>query len=126
MFATISKRFTFDAAHQLPHHDGKCKRPHGHTYIVEIEARGQIQTAAGPKQGMVADFGDIKAAYNARVHSRVDHQDLNVVLADEIPCTTAEWIAAWILSEMRDELPDVAISCVRVYETPTCFAEVRV
>lgn len=122
--AGVSKRFTFDAAHQLPHHDGKCKRKHGHTYVVDIFCWGPV-IEDGPKAGMVVDFGDVKTAYMSRVHDRVDHEDLNQVLADEIPYTTAEWIARWILDEMLDALGAV-VQRVRVYETPTCYAEVEV
>ncbi|MEO7001583.1 MAG: 6-carboxytetrahydropterin synthase, partial [Ktedonobacterales bacterium] len=36
--------------------------------------------------------------------------------------TTAELLAAWMLRELREELPQVMT--VRLYETPTSYAEV--
>lgn len=119
---TIGKTFTFDAAHQLPGHDGKCARPHGHTYRVDVEVTGEL-VWDGPKAGMVRDFADVKAAYR-EIHDIVDHQDLNVVLGDVIPHTTAEWIAVWILAQFQARVDGVTL--VRVWETPTSFAEVRV
>jgi 6-pyruvoyltetrahydropterin/6-carboxytetrahydropterin synthase len=40
--ATVRKCFTFDAAHQLPNHGGKCRHPHGHTYKVEVALTGPM------------------------------------------------------------------------------------
>ena len=40
---TITKEFTFDASHRLPHHGGKCRNLHGHTY------RPTSLIAAGPE-----------------------------------------------------------------------------
>jgi 6-pyruvoyltetrahydropterin/6-carboxytetrahydropterin synthase len=28
----LAKEFRFEAAHQLPYHDGKCARLHGHSW----------------------------------------------------------------------------------------------
>jgi len=122
MTTRVCKTFSFDAAHHLPKHDGKCRRPHGHTYTVQVVCIGPV-IDSGPKQGMVVDFGDVKDAYTDRIHSRVDHQDLNVVLYGHVDPTTAENIAHWILGEMRSALGLDVVESVRVYETPTCYAE---
>lgn len=124
MIATISKTFTFEAAHHLPHHDGKCKHPHGHSYRVEIILRGPIDDdEESCKRGMVVDYSDVSAVFKREIHAKLDHQDLNVVLADDIPVTTAEWLAAWILARMRHALGGVVVGC-RVHETATSMAEV--
>src|SRR4026209_1308851 len=95
MEGRICKRFTFDAAHKLPNHDGKCRNLHGHTYLVEIEFTGEL-VAGGPKEGMVVDYGDIKDVWKGACEPLLDHRYLNETLADDIPVTTAEWIAVWI------------------------------
>lgn len=122
-YATISKEFTFDAAHQLPSSDGPCRRLHGHTYRVRVVARGEIRPVDGDAQeGMVLDFARIKEVYRRRIERLCDHQFLN----ESVPVerTTAELLAAWMLGELHDELPEVC--AVRLYETPTSFAEVTV
>ena len=58
MTTSITKRFTFEAAHSIPHHTGKCKNLHGHSYILEITVTGPIQES-GPEMGMVMDFTEI-------------------------------------------------------------------
>ena len=58
---SITKEFTFEAAHWLPDHQGSCNRPHGHSYILEIEVEGETRRE-GPAKGMVMDFGMLKKA----------------------------------------------------------------
>jgi 6-pyruvoyltetrahydropterin/6-carboxytetrahydropterin synthase len=122
-YATIAKEFSFDAAHSLPHSDGPCQRLHGHTYRVTVMARGQTQPLDGrPEEGMVLDFTRIKEVFKRRIEARCDHQFLNETAPVER--TTAELLAAWMLAEMRAELPEVI--AVRVSETPSSWAEVTV
>lgn len=119
--ATIAKEFTFDAAHSLPNSDGPCRRLHGHTYRVRVVARGPIQPLdGGAEEGMVIDFTRIKEVFKRRIEARCDHQFLNETVP--VARTTAELLATWMLSELRAELPQVI--AVRLYETPTSFAEV--
>ncbi|HEX5571017.1 MAG TPA: 6-carboxytetrahydropterin synthase QueD [Ktedonobacterales bacterium] len=119
--ATIAKEFSFDAAHSLPHSDGPCQRLHGHTYRVVVMARGQTQPLDGrAEEGMVLDFARIKEVYKRRIEARCDHQFLNETVPVER--TTAELLAAWMLTEMRAELEQVV--AVRVSETPSSWAEV--
>lgn len=140
--ARLCKTFTFDAAHQLPNHDGKCRRPHGHTYRVDVLAYGKVKPQRGASDdGMVVDFDTIKRAWKS-IEGLLDHQDLNVTLADRTapsvdvyagdipesvplvpPCvpTTAENIAMWILRHLNYHVPE--IYAVRVWETPTSYAE---
>lgn len=121
--ATIAKEFSFDAAHSLPNSDGPCKRLHGHTYRVTVMARGPIQPRDGrAEEGMVVDFTRIKEVFKRRIEARCDHQYLNETAPVER--TTAELLAAWMLAEMREELPEV--TAVRVSETPSSWAEVTV
>ena len=121
--ATIAKEFTFDAAHSLPNSDGPCKRLHGHTYRVTVVARGRTQPLDGrAEEGMVVDFTRIKEVFKRRVEALCDHQYLNETVPVER--TTAELLAAWMLGELRAELPQVV--AVRVSETPSSWAEVTV
>lgn len=115
---------TFDAAHHLPGHAGKCARPHGHTYRLEVCVGGPILCKPGKTDdGMVLDFGDLKRAVDGRVVNVLDHQDLNVVLHPIR--TTAENVALWAFQRLREEL-GMAVVGVRLWETPTGCAEVGV
>lgn len=124
MRAKVTKVFRFEAAHHLPNHDGKCREPHGHSYMVEVTCFGQINHVVDdPKEGMVIDFAEIKDMWEAEIKPLLDHKDLNVSLKDWIPVTTAECIAAWILATFRNN--GVPVRSVAVWETATSCAEVN-
>jgi len=95
MIATLSKRFTFDAAHCLPRLPAghKCARLHGHTYEVELVCRGQVDK----ETGFVIDYDDIAQAW-VPICDRLDHRYLNEVPGLETPST--ENLVAWMFSEM--------------------------
>jgi len=117
----VSKEFTFDAAHHLFHYEGKCKSLHGHTYHLQIAVSGFLDD-----KGMTYDFGDIKAIYKDYLEPHLDHRYLNETLP--YMNTTAENMVYWIFQTMSQELPDergLRLEYVRLYETPTAFAEFR-
>lgn len=110
-----TKIFSFDAAHFLPKHEGKCHNLHGHTYKVEVTVRGPIQTE-GPACGMVMDFGDLKERVLPVIES-LDHQSLNTFFENP----TAENLAAFLGEDLSTVLPD--LHAVKVWETPTSYVE---
>jgi 6-pyruvoyltetrahydropterin/6-carboxytetrahydropterin synthase len=113
----IGREFTFDAAHFLPNHPGKCKNMHGHTYRVIVEIDGMPD----PETGMVMDFGDLSNLVHRYLISRVDHETLNNVF-EFLP--TAENLAVKFVSILAEALPrDVRLASVRLYETPDSYAE---
>jgi 6-pyruvoyltetrahydropterin/6-carboxytetrahydropterin synthase len=128
MRTTISKRFTFDAAHHLPtvpeHH--KCHRMHGHTYGVELRFTGA--TADNGFCGGI-DYGDIAAVWS-RIHDRIDHRTLNDVPGLEVPSTEvlAGWIVREFIRECGTEHARIAthLSGVRVNESETTWCEIEV
>lgn len=133
---TIGKRFTFDAAHRLGRHEGKCHRPHGHTYILEIDLTGP-NLMEGSGQGMVVDYYHIKDIVDREIMSRFDHKDLNVeilrVFPDMAPevdnCTTAENLVVAIAQLLGQAFyavaPHAMLTRVRLQETPNSWAEWR-
>jgi 6-pyruvoyltetrahydropterin/6-carboxytetrahydropterin synthase len=68
----IGKRFYFDAAHYLPHHKGKCKNLHGHTYTLDVEVEGEIDSGTN----MVMDLHLLGDIVN-QVVIKFDHGMLN-------------------------------------------------
>lgn len=121
--ATITKIFRFESAHHLPGHHGKCARPHGHSYRLEVTIRGPIKEALGESDnGMVMDFGDLSQLVKNSVIEHLDHQDLNVVTGLH---TTAENLAYWIWSELTTQgLSETLLYRIRLWETDSCFVEI--
>lgn len=118
MRLTATRIKTFDAAHFLPGHPGKCARMHGHTYRVEftVERRGGVD----PETGMVLDFGDLDAIAQ-QVLSRFDHHLLN----DSFDRPTAEVIAVALAADFNGMLlKGMRVCRLRLWETPDCFVEV--
>lgn len=121
--AEVSKSWRFDAAHQLPNHSGQCARLHGHTYTVTVRACGPIKPVSGASDdGMVIDFAELGEAWE-KVEPLLDHRNLNETIGSA-GCwpTTAENIAAWILTQF--EAHGIQLSSVTVHETPTSSATV--
>ncbi len=114
----ITKSFTFDSAHWLPHvpEGHKCGRMHGHTYTIVIALEGEV----APESGWIVDFGDIKAAFKP-LEKIMDHQLLNDIEGLENP--TAENMARWIFERLEPALPQLAD--ITVKETPTTSAIYR-
>ncbi|HEY3764171.1 MAG TPA: 6-carboxytetrahydropterin synthase [Gaiellales bacterium] len=123
MRAQIRKTFRFEAAHSLPHHAGKCRGLHGHSYRVELCFEGEIKPARGESDdGMVLDFLDVSAWWHGQVEPLVDHRFLNETMPEAFLPTTAENIAAWVLSLLiAAALP---VTEVTVWETPSASATV--
>lgn len=123
----VSKEFTFDAAHHLHCYDGKCKNLHGHTYKVIFGISGFAD-----ERGIVIDFGDIKEIWKSEIEKYLDHRYLNETLPPMN--TTAENMVVWIYEQMQQALQreerkqqynGVRVEFVRLYETPTSYAEAR-
>ena len=93
----ISKIFRFEAAHHLPNHDGKCQRVHGHSWVATVTVACPRLVRQGSKQGMVMDFGDLKAVVQPIIDQYLDHWDLN----ETIPVyPTSENIACWLFERI--------------------------
>ena len=113
---TITKEFTFEAAHKLPHHDGKCRRLHGHSWKARVILQSKRIVASGAKAGMVQDFSDVKKAVQPLLEEVLDHHYLNETTGLENP--TSENIARFIFDRLKRSL-DLLVA-VEVDETCTC------
>lgn len=96
----IRKSFTFEAAHVLPNHPGKCSRLHGHSYRLDVTLEGPLQ-AEGPAAGMVEDFEVVSRVVKAAVIAELDHRSLNELIENP----TAENIVRWVWGRLEPELP---------------------
>jgi 6-pyruvoyltetrahydropterin/6-carboxytetrahydropterin synthase len=122
---SISKRYTFEASHHLPLHDGKCKRKHGHSYKVDVVFSGQTIQETGPETGMLMDFSKADEIV-APIIEALDHTNLNKNKMLLLKHPTAENIATKLFSIFteRNGLGSIALRSVRVWETEKCWAEV--
>ena len=128
---SVTKRLEFCYGHRLLDYDGICKHPHGHNAVAEIE----VQTASLDARNMVCDFSDIKQVIKGWIDKELDHRMLlrhddplvkalaglgePVFLVDSNP--TVERIARLIFDyACAQGFPVVR---VKVWETPTSFAE---
>ena len=124
---SICKKFSFAAAHKLPNHNGLCKNLHGHEYVLEVEIRGDINgDDTSPEKGMIMDFGELKSIVNNIIITPYDHTYLN----DSIDNPTAEIMVQQFAEKLQKEINDTKkygcyrrIVRVRLYETPTSYAE---
>lgn len=107
----------------MPNHNGKCRELHGHTYKMEIFVADKPKSWAvdDSDAGMVMDFDEIKRAYEHNIEPYVEHKNLNDTLGDALGVTTAEYLAEWACCKLLVAIPK--IEGVRVWETPTSYAE---
>ncbi|MBT2287838.1 6-carboxytetrahydropterin synthase [Paenibacillus albidus] len=134
---SVCKIFTFDAAHQLIGHKGKCSNLHGHTYKLEVVLKGKPLVAEGHSdEGFVIDFSDIKSSVQQSLIDRLDHAFLamgNEPVLETLRNTgskvallsfrtTAENLSSYIAHELK--LMGLPLHSVKLWETPTSWAEV--
>lgn len=129
----VVKRIEFCYGHRLLNYEGKCKHPHGHNAVVEIECEG----SGCDVRGMLVDFGDIKDAVKTYIDENWDHAMLlhrtdplveeykkrgePVFLFDENP--TAETFAKHLFQIAHEK--GLPVSEVRFWETPSSYAAYR-
>lgn len=108
----IYKEFSIEAAHHLPNvpEGHKCRRLHGHSFLVRIEVAGEPDA----KTGWIMDFSDIKTVFEP-IYDRLDHHYLNEIEGLENP--TSENLAIWIWQELKPKLP--ALARIEIKETCT-------
>ncbi len=109
----LTVREEFCASHALRGYDGKCARPHGHNFKLEVKVRG----CELDEVGMLIDFVELKRRVR-ELMQELDHTDLNDHPAFASRNATAENIARYLFEALRAGMPDgVEIDGVTVWET---------
>ena len=112
------------AGHRLMHHDGKCSRPHGHNYEIDVRVRGRLT-----REGWVVDKGEVTSVIDEWDHMflvedgdpLVDAFEASgdgdaLVVLDHPP--TAEVMGVLLEQKLLDALPDTVTDVtVAVRET---------
>jgi len=136
---SVTRKFTFEAAHRLPEHKGGCARIHGHSYKLEVTIVGEMDD----ETGMIVDFGDIKKYLKGWIDDNLDHRlilsskkDESLINAVEkvLPSMkvyvlpfepTVENMAKYLLNDVFQTLvgDKLEVFKVKLWETENCFAE---
>lgn len=134
----IAKEFSFDMAHMLDGHDGKCQNLHGHTYKLQVEVTGNLHLD-GAKRGMLMDYSDLKALVKQHILDPMDHAFIYDLQSEKetkvaqllmdldskvygIPSrTTAEEMAKYMFEKLANV--GLPVSLIRLWETPTSYCE---
>ncbi|MEX2479930.1 MAG: 6-carboxytetrahydropterin synthase [Gammaproteobacteria bacterium] len=92
--------FDFAASRRLPGLPAShpCSRLHGHTFMVRLVLRGEIDRASG----WMVDFGEVERRMEA-VRLLLDHRCLNEIEGLHNP--TTEIIAEWLWQRFCPDLP---------------------
>ncbi len=144
---TITRKLEFDAGHRIPDHNSQCRNLHGHRYTLLITLTGDVVQQDGQSDnGMIMDFGDIKALANEHLVNLWDHAFIvykndtavrafldsmpnhKTVVIDCVP--TVENMAQVAFDILKGVYNDrfgrhLALTKVTLYETPNCWAEVH-
>ncbi|MCK8824927.1 6-carboxytetrahydropterin synthase QueD [Fuchsiella alkaliacetigena] len=146
---SVSKEFSWDMAHMLAEHEGLCKNLHGHTYKLEVQVTKEVENRAqcSSTEGMVIDFKELKQIVNNCIIEPLDHafmywtespDELEHSLAETLEQggrkivkvnfrPTAEMMAVYFFDLLKSEFANrnIILQKVKVWETPSSYAEVR-
>ena len=111
----VRRSFDFEAAHKLPHHPGKCRELHGHSYRLVVS----VDRAVDAGSGLAIDFADLKQVVKLQAVDVLDHKYVN----DLIDNPTAEVMAVWIWQRLEDRLEGLVE--IELHETRNCSVVYR-
>lgn len=132
----LRKSFTFEAAHQLKYHDGKCARLHGHSFVltgavtgtnlfpslfINRPETGEPVPTKQPKSNMLFDYGDISSIIKPFVESHLDHHFLNETLETDSP--TSEYIASFVYGYLSNTFHKLGLTLKEIRIAETCTSE---
>lgn len=121
-FLTISREFTFEAAHSLDYKDGTdagYKNLHGHSFTAKLFVRGRRSQI----DHWVMDFGGFDPVI-ADLRGVLDHTYLNDV--DGLKSPTLEHLCAYIYDRAAPALPGlIAVEVARKTCGQSCRYEVE-
>ncbi|OWZ83018.1 6-carboxytetrahydropterin synthase QueD [Natranaerobius trueperi] len=120
---TLQSEFSFDAAHNLEGHEGKCKNLHGHRWRVIVQVSEEKLKEEGSERDMVVDFSILKKDLK-QLSDMFDHKVIvegKELKVEEEQITlpfrpTAERLSQFIYKKLQEK--EYNVSQVTVYETP--------
>jgi 6-pyruvoyltetrahydropterin/6-carboxytetrahydropterin synthase len=132
MNVAIYKEVQFDASHRLLHYKGKCANLHGHRWKVEVWIGGKPDATTG----ILIDYNVIR-----EIVEKFDHQIILNAADPMAGCIekfqrvitikgdpTSELLADLIRKDLarycRSHKIAAKVTRIRVWESPSCFAEI--
>jgi len=115
MIVELKKSFRFEAAHHLPFapEGHRCRKLHGHSYVVEIVVEGEID----PERMWFVDYGDILSQCEP-VRKELDHKTINEIPGLE--SGTAESLSIFIWNRVVGQVKGLKEVIVRETTTSSC------
>ncbi len=114
----------FAAAHHIRGYDGECARPHGHNWVIEVEAT----TPKINEIGIAVDFKVLKSMVKKLI-DRYDHQDLNSVAPfNDKMNPTAESLSFVLYKDLEhmilasEPMANLKLKRITVWENARCSA----
>lgn len=147
---TATKEYSWAMAHMLDGHEGLCKNLHGHEYKLQVTVAriGAELETSGPAKGMIVDFKELKEIVNRLIVSPLDHAtmvysmsadpfeiELRALLLrykkkryDVKYRPTAENMAKDFFAILNEPFDAIGLRIInlRLYETPTSYAEISI
>lgn len=129
---TLTTTAAFDSAHFLHGYDGKCSNIHGHRWTLKVTIAKDSLQIGGQQDGMVIDFGDLKAAVRSLADawdhaliwqegtlkpatvSALQEENFRMIAVPFRP--TAEHMAKYFYEQLKSK--GMPVKQVLVYETP--------
>jgi 6-pyruvoyltetrahydropterin/6-carboxytetrahydropterin synthase len=112
----VTKRFTFEAAHQLRWHEGKCQNLHGHSYKLEVTIMAEDLGV----DGVVVDFHKLGDVVNEQIVDVFDHKFLNDYFSNPTAEVMAREICHALDKAWKEEKLPGQVKSVRLCETEKC------
>lgn len=128
----LTRREHFNAAHKIyctewseEKNDfvfGKCanRNWHGHNYELYVTVKG----VPNPQTGFVMNVKDLSKIIQAVITDKLDHRNLNLdlELGEGIQPST-ENVAIWIWNQLKPQIEECELHCVKLQETDNIFVE---
>ena len=127
----IYKEVQIDTSHRLLHYQGKCANLHGHRWKVEVWMEGEPD----PATQILIDYSMIKKVIDKYDHQIILNQDDPMVARirefHHVITTAGDPTSELMVALIRDDLTSycrehairATILKIRVWESPTSFAE---
>jgi 6-pyruvoyltetrahydropterin/6-carboxytetrahydropterin synthase len=128
----LTRKEHFNAAHRLYNPNwsdeqneivfGKCanKNFHGHNFNLYVTVKG----VPDAETGIIVNLKELSRVIKEKITEQLDHKNLNleaVLLKGKIPSTENLAIAIW--NELKPNLKNCELHCVKLYETENNYAE---